>query len=309
MNFKKLLFALLASASFTISAQDQRRYNEKNSFWSEINLIGKISPRFNYQLDIQYRFQSEQQTNQPNANLNNPFLLPYQTVFRPWIHYYITKDRKFRFSASPIGFWATYGLAGSNGTTKAAGEPSNDAILEYPELRSTYQLTTYDKIGPVNVQYRARFEFRKIDNGEASTVVTNKSGFDFFHFHTMKNPTVKQRLRLLYRVEIPLKGTSIDAKEFYVAAQDEIFIGLGKKTANANFFDQNRAFAAIGYKTGADIRIEIGYLNQVVPQGIVSSAGVSTRNMDFNNVFQVYVYFDNFNKYFQKKKSALPEKS
>lgn len=84
--------------------------------------------------------------------------------------------------------------------------------------------------------------------------------------------------------------------------QNELWIGLGKKTANSNFLDQNRAYAAIGYKLPQEIRIEIGYLNQVVPQNIYTSNGQNIRNMDFNNALQVYVFFDNFNRFFKKKK-------
>ncbi|MGZ3921870.1 MAG: hypothetical protein ACXVC7_16340, partial [Bacteroidia bacterium] len=58
-------------------------------------------------------------------------------------------------------------------------------------------------------------------------------------------------------------------------------------------------------KLPQEIRIEIGYLNQTIPQSIVSSNGKNIRNMDFNNALQIYVFFDNFNRFFQKKtKSA-----
>ncbi|MGZ3921031.1 MAG: hypothetical protein ACXVC7_12090, partial [Bacteroidia bacterium] len=75
MKIKKLLkSALIAVAIFSAinsNAQDVRQYNSKNSFWSELNFIGNISKKFTWQLDFQYRFQSEQQYYQPNANLNN----------------------------------------------------------------------------------------------------------------------------------------------------------------------------------------------------------------------------------------------
>jgi hypothetical protein len=287
--------------SITLSSQDIRQYNSKNSFWSELNFIGNIGKKFAYQLDFQYRFQSQQQSYQPNANLNNIFLNPYQTVFRPWFHYYPGKDRKLRLSISPIGFWGTYGLAGSNGTVKAPGEPANDKLLEYPEIRSCYQLTTFDKIGRVSLAYRFRYELRWVGNGQPSTPVDNKSGFDFFHGVPLTNATFKQRFRFFMRADVPFKGTTIDAKEFYFAMQNELWIGLGKKTANSNFLDQNRAYAAIGYKLPQEIRIEIGYLNQVIPQNIYTSNGQNIRNMDFNNALQVYVFFDNFNRFFKKK--------
>ncbi len=299
-----VLFVFLTFNSFS---QDQRQFNTKNSFWSELNFIGNIGKKFAYQLDFQYRFQSEQQYYQPNANLNNIFLNPYQTVFRPWLHYYPSKDRKIRFSVSPLGFWGTYGLAGSNGTVKAPGEDANDKLLEYPEIRSCYQLTTYDKIGRVSIAYRLRYELRWIGNGEPSTAVSNKTGFDFMHGMPMNNPTFKQRLRVFFRTDVPFKGNTLDAREFYFACQDELWVGLGKKTANANFLDQNRVYVAIGYKLPQDIRVEVGYLNQVIPQNTYAYGGKNIRNMDFNNVLQVYVFFDNFNKFFYKK-SKTPVK-
>jgi hypothetical protein len=308
MRINKLLKSAIITFSifttFNINSQDIRQYNNKNSFWSELNFMGKISKRFSYQLDFQYRFQSQQQSNQPKANLNNIFLNPYQTVFRPWFHYWPTDDRKLRLSISPIGFWGTFGLAGSNGTTKGPGELSNDKLLEYPEIRSCYQLTTYDKIGRVAITYRFRYELRWVGNGQPSTPVYNKSGYDFFHGLGMQNCTFKQRLRIFFRTDIPFKGTTIDAKEFYFAWQNELWVGLGNKTGNSNFLDQNRAYAAIGYKLPQDIRIEIGYLNQVVPQGISTINGHSVRNMDFNNVLQIYVFFDNFNRFFKKKSTT-----
>jgi hypothetical protein len=309
MKIKKLLNTSITSVilftAINLYSQDVRQYNSKNSFWSELNFVGAIGKKCAYQLDFQYRFQSEQQYYQPNANLNNIFLNPYQTVFRPWFHYYPTNDRKLRLSISPLGFWGTFGLAGSNGTVKAPGELANDNLLEYPEIRSTYQLTTYDKIGRVAITYRFRYELRWIGNGQPSTPVFNKSGFDFFHGMPMSNATFKQRLRIFFRTDIPFKGITIDPKEFYFAWQNELWIGLGKKTANSNYFDQNRAYAAIGYKLPQEIRIEMGYLNQLIPQSIYSSNGQNIRNMDFNNVLMVYVFFDNFNRFFKKKSKEI----
>jgi hypothetical protein len=312
--FKTSILTSCLLFAFKTYSQDVRQYNNKSSFWSELNFIGNISKKFAYQLDFQYRFQSQQQSYQSNANLNNIFLNPYQTVFRPWIHYYPNKDRKIRLSISPIGFWGTFGLAGSNGTTKAAGEAANDNLLEYPEIRSTYQLTTYDKIGRVAITYRFRYELRWVGNGQPSTPVYNKSGFDFFHGMPMVNATFKERLRIFFRTDVPFKGTTIDAKELYFAWQNELWIGLGKKTANSNFLDQNRAYAAIGYKLPQEIRIEIGYLNQIVPQSIYTANGKNIRNMDCNNALQIYVFFDNFNRFFKKKskdvsKDTVPEET
>ena len=287
--------------------QDVRHYNVKNSQWTEINFAGRISKKFDWQLDWQYRRQSEQVNYQPDAKLGNIFRNPYQNVFRPWIHFYPDSTRKVRLSVSPIGFWGTFGPAGSNGTVKAPGEPANDEILEYPEIRSCYQVTTYDKIGRVKLQYRARFEFRWLGLGQPSSVVHNGTGFDFFHGFPMRDRILKYRLRIFSRADIALKGKTIDPKEFYLAIADELWVGLGVKTANSNLLDQNRAYFGVGYKVAKDIRVELGYLNQIIPQNIYASGTKNIRNMDFNNVIHVFVFFDNFNRFFEKKQEIKKE--
>jgi hypothetical protein len=295
------MIAFFSTIDFSF-AQDKRTYNVKNSQWSELNLVGRISNKFEYQLDWQYRRQSEQVGYQTNPNLTNIWLNPYQNVFRPWIHFFPESTRKVRFSVSPIGFWGTFGPAGSNGTVKAPGESANDELLEYPEIRSCYQVTTYDQIGRVKLQYRARFEFRWIGVGQPSTVVHNGSGFDFFHGFPMTNRIHKYRFRFYTRADIALKGNTIDEKEFYLAIADELWVGMGVKTGNANFLDQNRAYAGVGYKIAKDIRLEIGYLNQIIPQNTYTNRSYNVRNMDFNNVLHFFVFLDNFNRFFEKKK-------
>ncbi|MDB5274757.1 MAG: hypothetical protein JWO58_3124 [Chitinophagaceae bacterium] len=284
---------------------NQREYNVKNSQWTEINIQGVISKKFNYQLDVQYRRQSDQvqpkQTFDPN--LTNIFKNPYQTVFRPWVHFFPMESRKLRLSVSPIGWWSTTGNGedGYNGAVKNPSETDMNATYMYPEIRSTLQLTTYDQLGRVRMQYRARYELRWLGNGEESTKVGG-SGWDIFN-STLHHNTFKTRMRALVRADIALKGQTIDANEFYVAASNEIFIGMGYKTAEGSLVDQNRAYLGVGYKFRKDTRIEIGYLNQMNPKAPVYDAttNTSTSQVDFNNVLHVLVMFDNFNKFFEKK--------
>ena len=80
----------------------------------------------------------------------------------------------------------------------------------------------------------------------------------------------------MFRVQIPLKGQSIENKTPYLAIYDEIFIGFGENV-NENVFDQNRLGVLIGYKFNNTIRIEAGYLNQILQLG---------REVDNRNVFQ-----------------------
>ncbi len=315
-----ILLLLLITSSFAQLNPDVRQYNVKNSFWTEANLVQPLgkAKRFALQLDIQYRRQSEQYNQKGLAdpthpNLGNIFLNPYQTVFRPWVHYFI-KSRKVRLSISPIGYWATFGPAGANSTVAGTDAPSSHLQM-YPEIRSCYQLTTYDQIGRLRLTYRARFEYRWLGNSSTTqSYDSDGSGLDLFHGTV--NTTQKMRMRLFFRADIALKGPTVDPKEFYLAVQDEIWLGLGSNTNNSGLFDQNRAYAGVGYKFSDAFRLELGYLNQITgnsstvysPTANLPGGTPNVKNMDFNNVVHVLLLFDNVGAMFHKKEKVEKEK-
>jgi hypothetical protein len=74
------------------------------------------------------------------------------------------------------------------------------------------------------------------------------------------------RLRYLFRLQIPLIGNETKDKTPYIALYDEIFIGFGENV-NANIFDQNRIGALIGFRFNKNVRLEGGYLNQTLQFG------------------------------------------
>lgn len=74
------------------------------------------------------------------------------------------------------------------------------------------------------------------------------------------------RFRILNRFSIPFKGKTIVDKSFYLSIFDEIMVNFGEKVA-LNIFDQNRIYAAIGYKLPKVGRLELGYLNQMIIRG------------------------------------------
>ena len=74
------------------------------------------------------------------------------------------------------------------------------------------------------------------------------------------------RARYMFRLQIPLKGREIKDKTPYVAVYDELFVGFGKNV-NANIFDQNRIGILLGYRFNKNVRIEGGYLNQILQFG------------------------------------------
>ena len=67
----------------------------------------------------------------------------------------------------------------------------------------------------------------------------------------------------MVRMQIPLKGKTIADKTPYVAMYDEIFLGFGKNV-NENVFDQNRLGLLLGYRFSSNLRIEGGFLSQIV---------------------------------------------
>ena len=62
----------------------------------------------------------------------------------------------------------------------------------------------------------------------------------------------------------------------YLAVYDEVFLGFGKNV-NENIFDQNRFGILLGYKFSPTLRIEGGFLSQIVQLG---------REVENRNVFQ-----------------------
>lgn len=87
---------------------------------------------------------------------------------------------------------------------------------------------------------------------------------------------LQNRIRYMFRLQIPLKEKEVKDKTPYVAMYNEVFIGFGKNV-NANVFDQNRIGILLGYRFNKSIRIEGGYLNQTLQYG---------RQINGHSVFQ-----------------------
>lgn len=120
------------------------------------------------------------------------------------------------------------------------------------------------KEGIIDLSHRFMLEQRFVGRYSSSTI-ESEDEFPLSH-----------RLRYLFRLQVPLKGKAIIDKTPYVALYDEIFIGFGKNV-NANVFDQNRLGLLVGYRFNKNIRVEGGYLNQIIQFG---------RQMNGQNIFQ-----------------------
>lgn len=169
-------------------------------------------------------------------------------LIRPGITYYINNKSN-----------ATVGYA-FIGSYNRLPEPAKNALTEH---RIWEQYIYNLKINQVTLQNRLRLEQRFIER--------------------QNDRIFTQRLRYFARLIIPLtkQQTSFN-KGMFAALQDEIFFNIQhKEKLNNSFFDQNRAYAAIGYRFSSKFDVEAGYLNQY-------SNGAST-NVS-NNVIQLAFY-------------------
>jgi hypothetical protein len=105
------------------------------------------------------------------------------------------------------------------------------------------------------LQHRFRLEERfigtpMVDGSELTT--------DDFEF--------AMRLRYFVRMIMPLQKTDNFSKGAFVAFQDEAFFNVKNNdvVTNGKFFDQNRAYVALGWRFSPKFDLEAGYMNQYV---------------------------------------------
>ncbi len=91
-----------------------------------------------------------------------------------------------------------------------------------------------------------------------------------------------QRFRYFARGIIPFKKDSVFTKGMFVGLQNEIFVNVQNRAKlNGQFFDQNRAYGAIGYRLNKRIDLETGYLNQYINRA---------EGYTINHVLQLVLY-------------------
>ena len=124
----------------------------------------------------------------------------------------------------------------------------------FPEQRIYEDIKLKHPTGKGDLHNRFRLEQRFVGQLSAG------SGTD------VKSWSHRNRFRYQLKYDFALKGSTIDAKEPYLSAYDEVFIRFGKNTGK-NFFDQNRLFAGVGYKFTKAFKMEAGYIYQLVKHG------------------------------------------
>ena len=108
----------------------------------------------------------------------------------------------------------------------------SNEILKVNEHRIYQQFISKQVIGKIKIQHRYRFEQRFIED-------------DF-----------KLRYRYFLSLNLPLLKTN---KKYYISAYNEIFIDASQE----NSFDRNRIYGGLGYQLNSNIKLELGYMNQI----------------------------------------------
>lgn len=231
-----ILFGFIAKGS----CQNNTRINESNNIgWYNFNSTFKLNSKFGIHTEYQWR------RNDLGVNWQ-------QSLLRLGVNYQLNSAVQLRMG---------YGLI----ETFAYGEtPINSFGKSFTEHRMFEMVTLSNKISIVDVSHRFMLEQRWV--GRYSSANLDREDDYLF----------QNRIRYMFRVNIPLKGKSIDDKTPYLAFYDEIFIGFGKNV-NENVFDQNRFGALLGYRFNKNLKIEGGYLNQTLQLG---------REVGGRNVFQ-----------------------
>jgi Protein of unknown function (DUF2490) len=238
----KISFYILVVLSLFINfayAQNTRLNNHNAIGWYNYFGTFKVSKKFGLHTEYQYR--------------RNEIITNWQqSLLRLGVNYQINPKLQLRLGYAWIETFP-YGEIPINGMGK-----------DFTEHRLFQMATITDKVSIVDLSHRFILEQRWVGR-YSSANLTSEDEF-----------LMLNRLRYMFRLQIPLKGKEIKDNTPYLALYDEVFIGFGKNV-NENIFDQNRVGLLLGYKFNSLVRMEAGYLNQTIQLG---------REVNNRNVFQ-----------------------
>ena len=239
---RKLVPAFLFISFFilnSLNAQNNRTSNYNSIGWYNYFGTFKVSEKFGIHTEYQFR--------------RNEIITEWQqSLLRVGVNYQLNPNIQFRLGYAWIETFP-YGEIPINGMGK-----------DFTEHRLFQMATITDKVGILDLSHRFMLEQRWIGT-YSNADLTTEDEYVFLN-----------RFRYMFRLQIPLKGSEIKDKTPYLAAYDEVFIGFGENV-NENVFDQNRIGILLGYQFNSSLRVEGGYLNQIVQLG---------RELNGSNVFQ-----------------------
>lgn len=238
MKLYTILF-LLSFSSTKIFSQNNRLNTHENIGW--YNYFGTFKVAKKYSIHTEYQFR--------RANTITEW---QQSLLRLGVNYHVNPRVLFRLGYALI-------------ETYPYGEiPLNGLGRDFTEHRIFQMMQLSSKEGRFDFSHRFMLEQRFVGRYSQATV-EREDEFPLLH-----------RARYMLRVQTPLLGKELKNKTPYLAVYDEIFIGFGENV-NANVFDQNRLGLLLGMNWDKNLRLEAGYLNQILQFG---------RQINNQNVFQ-----------------------
>ncbi|MCX6293903.1 MAG: DUF2490 domain-containing protein [Sphingobacteriales bacterium] len=218
----------------------QKRLKDNNSIgWYNIFTTTKLNSKWSIHAEFQFRRVDFAKNGQQN-------------LFRTGINFQPDKSILFR-----LGY--------ANVETFSYGDyPINALGKQFTEHRIFEMISIQNKFHSADLSNRFMLEQRF--NGKYSSAdLTKEDEYVFLN-----------RIRYMFRLQIPIGCTKSQVKKPYIGFYDEVFLGFGKNVGE-NIFDQNRIGALLGYKLNETAKFELGYLNQIVQL---------SREIDSKNVFQ-----------------------
>lgn len=234
-----IILVLTCCISINVSGQNNRINTHEAIGWYNYFGTFKVSKKFGIHTEYQWR-------------RDNVITHWQQSLLRVGVNHQLNPRVLFRVGYAWIETFP-YGKIPINGLGR-----------DFTEHRIFEMVQLSHKEGIVDFSHRFMLEQRFV--GRYSSANVEKE--DEF--------SLLNRFRYMVRLQIPLKGKEIEDKTPYLALYDEIFVGFGENV-NANIFDQNRIGILLGYRFNKNVRIEVGYLNQIIQFG---------RQINGQNVFQ-----------------------
>lgn len=237
---KRIAFITLLNLFAIASHAQNTRISDRNTIgWIAYSGTFKLNEKWGLHTEVQFR-------------RDKLITDPQQNLYRTGINYTLNNKLSLR---------AGYALAE---TFNYGSIPLNNLGKQFTEHRIYQMASLSDKARIFEISHRFMLEQRWIGR-YTSPSLTKEDDFIFLN-----------RMRYMFRTNIPLKGRIIADKTPYLSVYDEILIGFGRNV-NENVFDQNRLAVLIGYRFSPKVRLEGGFLNQTLQ---------FSREINGSNVFQ-----------------------
>jgi hypothetical protein len=225
LTFASLL--LLGTLAAGAALAQNTRLNDYNTIsWLTNTTTLKFSERWSGHLEYQFR--------------RDNFLRTWQqSLLRTGVNYKVNDQLSLR-----VGYaWIE--------TFPYGDFPIQAAGRQFPEHRLFQMATLQNPVGRVGISHRFMLEQRWV--GRFLTADSPRPDETVF----------SNRVRYMFRAQLPLGKPKMEDRTAYLAAYDEVFLSFGNNVGE-NVFDQNRLGLLVGYRFNSTFRVEGGFLQQLV---------------------------------------------